>query len=48
MAKDLKAHLYGNTHSENPSSLLTERRVEEVRAHVVSFFNTTYVMHPYN
>lgn len=41
MAKDLKTHLYGNTHSENPSSLLTERRVEEVRGTILSFFNTT-------
>lgn len=41
MAEDLKQNLYGNTHSENPSSVLTERRVEEVRAHVVRFFNTT-------
>lgn len=41
MAQDLKTHLYGNTHSENPSSVLTERRVEEIRAHVLRFFNTT-------
>lgn len=40
MAADLKDRLYGNTHSENPSSLMTERRVQEVRETVVRFFNT--------
>lgn len=41
MANDLKANLYGNTHSINPSSMLTEHRVDEVRERIVRFFNTT-------
>lgn len=40
MANDLKHHLYGNTHSHNPSSILTEQKVEEVRSRIVTFFNT--------
>lgn len=41
MAEDLKQNLYGNTHSINPSSMLTEQKVDAVRERVVRYFNTT-------
>ncbi|GAB5033959.1 molybdenum cofactor sulfurase [Nannochloropsis oceanica] len=41
VAEDLKKNLYGNTHSINPSSMLTEKKVDEVRERIVDFFNTT-------
>jgi len=41
VADNLKHNLYGNTHSINPSSMLTEKKVDEVRERIVEFFNTT-------
>ena len=37
-AKDMKANLFGNPHSQSPSSLLSTRRIESVRAQVLAFF----------
>lgn len=37
-AKDMKANLFGNPHSNSPSSLLSTRRIESVRAQVLAFF----------
>lgn len=37
-AKDMKENLFGNPHSQSPSSLLSTRRIESVRAQVLAFF----------
>ena len=37
-AEDLKAHLFGNPHSASPSSCLSTRRVDGVRAAVLNYF----------
>ena len=38
-AKEMKANLFGNPHSQSPSSMLSTQRIESVRAQVLSFFN---------
>lgn len=35
----LKTNVFGNPHSENPTSKLSTKVVEETRAHILSFFN---------
>lgn len=37
-AKDMEANLFGNPHSQSPSSLLSAVRIESVRAQVLAFF----------
>lgn len=37
-AKEMKENLFGNPHSQSPSSLLSTRRIESVRAQVLAFF----------
>lgn len=37
--EDLRKHVFGNPHSENPSSSLTRDRIEEVRRMVLDFFD---------
>lgn len=37
-AKEMKANLFGNPHSQSPSSLLSTQRIESVRAQVLAFF----------
>lgn len=36
---ELQTHMFGNPHSANPSSSLTQERIEEVRDMVLKFFN---------
>ncbi|CAG8716600.1 5534_t:CDS:2, partial [Racocetra fulgida] len=38
-ADDLKNNLFGNPHSENPSSLLSTERVDRVRLRILNHFN---------
>ncbi|KAI9784373.1 MAG: hypothetical protein M1816_000897 [Peltula sp. TS41687] len=38
-ARDMRSNLFGNPHSASPSSELSTRRVENVRARVLSFFH---------
>jgi len=40
-ADDLQKNLYGNTHSESPSSELSSEVVESLRKHILEFFGTT-------
>jgi molybdenum cofactor sulfurtransferase len=35
----MQEHVFGNPHSQNPSSSLTSQRIEEVRDMILSFFN---------
>jgi len=36
---DFSQHVFGNPHSENPSSVLARDRIEEVRLMILNFFN---------
>ena len=38
---ELKAAVYGNPHSANPSSTLSDERVEAVRAQVLAFLSAS-------
>lgn len=37
--QEMKTHMFGNPHSQNPSSVLSLKRIEEVRQLVLKFFN---------
>ncbi|KAG8408399.1 hypothetical protein J3459_017810 [Metarhizium acridum] len=40
--QDMRNNVYGNPHSESPSSKLSTRLVEEVRHRILDFFNASY------
>ena len=39
--EDLASHVFGNPHSENPSSSLASERIEEAREMILSFFDAS-------
>jgi len=38
VSSDLKSHLYGNPHSQSPSSILSTQRIETTRVRMLEFF----------